>query len=265
MKVACFSVAALDYYPQLDLHFAGGNALNQAIRFRQVGIDSAFVGALGNDEAGDRLFDLLTAESVDCLRLHRVKGNTACNQLTNDEHGERYGVDGAWQGGVYEAFELTEQDWDYIKDFDIWATHANGPNYLDALRRKTSKQFLCVDFLHLKDYKLLRKSMNTVDIAYFGGTPDMVDELANIAKETGGLIVLTLGPEGSIAFHGDSTFKQAALTLDPVVDTTGCGDAFQTAFTAHYFKTRDVAASLLAGAELGRVAASAFGGVPWAQ
>lgn len=263
MKVACFSVAALDYFPQRNEYYAGGNSLNQAIRFRRMGHPSAFVGALGTDEAGDRLAALLQAESVDVSRLRRLDGPTACNRIINDDAGERYGVEGAWAGGVYEQFEFDETDWDYLGQFDVWATHANGPGYLSALERKRSSQLMAVDFLHLKDYELLRKSLRLVDIAYFGGTPEMANDLAGIASTQRGLIVLTLGARGSTAFEGDRVYSQKALATGKVVDTTGCGDAFQAAFTASYFATKDIRASLLAGAELGHVAAMSYGGVPW--
>ena len=105
MKAACFSVEALDFFPQKDQHFVGGNSLNQTLRFRQMGHTSAFVGAFGTDNAGDRIAALLQAGLVDVSHMHRVNGHTACNQLINDEKGERYGMDGAWQGGVYEAVD----------------------------------------------------------------------------------------------------------------------------------------------------------------
>jgi len=263
MKVACFSVAALDFFPQQNQYFAGGNSLNQAIRYRQMGHQSAFVGALGTDEAGDRIAALLQAEAVDISHTYRVNGRTACNQIINDDAGERYGIEGAWEGGVYEKFELGAADWAYIHGFEVWSTHANSPCYLSALERKSSEQFMSVDFLHLKDYDLLEKSLRVVDIAYFGGTADMADDLTRIARNNRGVLVLTLGAEGSIAFQGDKLYTQKALPIDKVIDTTGCGDAFQSAFTATYLNTKDIQASLLAGAELGKKAASNFGGISW--
>lgn len=264
MKVACFSVAAMDFFPQQNKQFAGGNSLNQAIRFFQMGHQSAFVGALGTDEAGDRIDTLLQASSVDVSHLYRIKGRSACNQIINDDFGERYGIEGAWEGGVYEEFKLEENDWSFISEFDVWSTHANGPSYLNALERKSRSHFMSVDFLHLKDYELLQKSLRVVEIAYFGGTSDMVDDLAKVARGNNkGIIVLTLGAEGSIAFEGDRSYVQKALPSDKIIDTTGCGDAFQAACTASYFHTRDIQTALLAGAELGRKAAMSFGGVPW--
>ena len=264
MKIACFSVAAMDFFPQQNQHFAGGNSLNQSVRFCQLGHEAAFVGALGSDEAGERILALLKAYGVDVSRCQRLDGVTAHNQLVNDSAGERFGVEGAWNDGVYGSFQLSQDDWRHVEACDVWATHANGINYDEALARKTASHFLAVDFLHFNTYELLEKSLNVVDIAYFGGTPDMADELEQISRRHNGLIVLTLGAGGSIAFQNGKAWRQAALPLDPVVDCTGCGDAFQAAFTAHYYQHRDVPAALLAGAQLGREAASHFGGVMYA-
>lgn len=265
MRVACFSVAAMDHFIQRDQHLVGGNALNQAVRFRYMDHHSAFVGALGTDPAGDQIADLLAAYSIDVSHTHRVSGRTATNQIVNDDAGERYGIEGAWDGGVYEQYRLTPSDWAFLEGFDVWATHANGPSYADALERKNERQFMAVDFLHLQDYALLEKSLSTaVEVAYFGGTVDMAEDLAPIARANPrGVIVLTLGKDGSIAFHGDRSFTQEALPVDRVVDTTGCGDAFQAGFTATYYSTRDIHASLLAGAELGRETVLHYGATPW--
>lgn len=254
----------MDYFSQQNKHFAGGNALNQAIRFRQMGHHSAFVGALGTDRAGDQIAALLTAESVDISCVHRIDGKTATNQIVNDDSGERYGIEDTWEGGVYEQFELLPSDWAFLEDFDVWSTHANGPSYAEALERKRDQQLMAVDFLHLTDYELLQRSLAVVDIAYFGGTSDMVDDLARIARASPrGIIVLTLGGNGSIAFDRTRSYTQHALPVDQVVDTTGCGDAFQAGFTASYYRTQDIHTSLLAGAKLGRAAALHFGGTPW--
>lgn len=263
MKIACFTVAALDYFPQQSQHFAGGNSLNQAIRLRQMGYETAFIGALGTDETGDRLYRLLKDAKVDVSHLHRLEGKSATNRIFNDEAGERYGVDDAWDGGVYETFLMSEQDWLFVEGFDVWVTHANNPNYREALKRKPKGIFMGVDFLHFKEYELLQQSLDTIDIAYFGGTADMIDDLECMAKNRAGIIVLTLGADGSMAFVDDHVYRQEALPLAKVVDTTGCGDAFQAAFTVSYCQTKDVRAALLAGAELGRIAAQTHGGVPW--
>ncbi|HOU84724.1 MAG TPA: PfkB family carbohydrate kinase, partial [Spirochaetota bacterium] len=59
------------------------------------------------------------------------------------------------------------------------------------------------------------------------------------------------------------TYKQNALGTDKVIDTTGCGDAFQASFTNEYFRSKNIEKALLEGASAGRKAAESFGGVPW--
>ena len=263
MKIACFAVAALDFFPQHNAYFAGGNSLNQAVRFRQMGHPSAFLGAIGTDPAGDRILDLLQRNGVETSHTYRVEGRTASNQIVNDEAGERFGLEGAWDNGVYYDFTPSPADWDFLGTCEVWATHGNCRPYLEALQRKQLGQFLAVDFLHMLDVDHLRQNLGTIDIAYLGGTPDMADSLAALAKECPGIIVLTLGAAGSMAFQGDQVYRQPALPVEKVIDTTGCGDAFQAACTATYLQTQDLRAALLAGAELGRTATQSLGGVPW--
>jgi hypothetical protein len=83
-----------------------------------------------------------------------------------------------------------------------------------VLERKV-KQLLSVDFWHLRDYDLLQKSLTVADIVFFGGTVDMIEDLAQIAqKTTGKIIVLTLGAGGSMAFLDSRTYTQEALPLE---------------------------------------------------
>jgi fructoselysine 6-kinase len=108
MKIACFSVAAIDYFPACGQYFAGGNALNQAINLAKLGYATSFFGAVGTDAEGDHILALLQKAGVDdrhCVRLH---GATASNQIVNDEAGERFGVDGAWKNGVYGDYRFEE-------------------------------------------------------------------------------------------------------------------------------------------------------------
>ncbi|MBN2837040.1 MAG: carbohydrate kinase family protein [Candidatus Delongbacteria bacterium] len=263
MKIACFSVAAMDYFPQQKKYYAGGNSLNQAIRFRQLGHESSFIGALGTDTAGDQIEALLNKYHVDITHSYRIPGITACNELGNDGKGERTGIDGAWQNGVYGSFKLKESDWKYIENYDIWSTHANGINYSQTLSHKKTNNFLVVDFLHFDTYELLQQGFDYIDIAYFGGIKNQLSDLVSISKYFKGIIVLTLGAEGSIAIKNGDIFEQEALPIKKVIDTTGCGDAFQAGFSAEYYVTKDIKKALLVGATLGREAASNYGGVPW--
>jgi len=262
-KAVCFSVAAMDYFPDRGESFAGGNSLNQAIQLKQQGFETAFIGAVGNDSAGDRISELFKKASVDVSRLYRMDGKTASNRIVNDTSGERFGVEGAWNGGVYEEFRLGCTDWNYVEQCDLIVTHANCPDYTALLKRGKTEQFVAVDFLHLEDYELMRESSDVVDVIFSGGHLGMVDELQKVALEIGVLVVLTLGAQGSMAFLKNKVYRQNVLPLEKVIDTTGCGDAFQAAFSCEYYRTRNVESALLKGAHAGREVAGRFGAAEW--
>jgi sugar/nucleoside kinase (ribokinase family) len=70
--------------------------------------------------------------------------------------------------------------------------------------------------------------------------------------------VLTAGATGSFAFrHGETTFEPALPTT--VVDTNGCGDAFQGALTARWAAGASIAEALAASAARAAVVASGLG------
>ncbi|WP_188151986.1 carbohydrate kinase family protein [Teredinibacter waterburyi] len=261
-KVASFSVAAMDYFPQQDQYFAGGNALNQAIRFAQLNTHSAFIGALGDDAHGVQLRELLSRNNVDLSQLAICGGQSASNRLINDAEGERYGEDGAWDGGVYEGYSIPESSWRYIRDFHIWSSHASCPNFFETLKRK-HENFLCVDYLHLPDIAVLAQTLSRVDIAYVGGDSSMIESLSQLSLAVDSLLVLTLGANGSVAFFHGKAFYQDAIATKKVIDTTGCGDAFQAAFSLSYFQHRNIELALEHGAKAGLTATTHFGGVPW--
>lgn len=263
MKMAAFKVAVLDRFSDWQECFPGGNAMNQSVHFKQMGWDAAFVGALGSDREGELLRNALDSYGVDTGAAHSIDGTTATNTLRTDANGERHSVPGAWQGGVYETYRLTASDWAVLSEMDLWVTHADHSDFDEALHRKKSGQFMAVDFLHHADYELLVHSLSAVNIAFFGGVKEMEAPLFNIAKVHHALIVLTLGAEGSVAFMDGKTIRQPALSLEKVVDTTGCGDAFQAGFTDSFYRFKDVSLALEQGALRGRETAGRIGALPW--
>ena len=150
MKAACFSVAAMDYFPKEEEYYAGGNALNQSIRLAGLGINSYFVGPLGTDTFGDRLFSLLSQSGVGVSFIERVEGSSANNRIVNDESGERIGEEGAWGGGVFEDHKLNEEGWESIQNFDLWVTHSSCPDFRESIRLSGVSLGLCDDGLPYK-------------------------------------------------------------------------------------------------------------------
>lgn len=74
-----------------------------------------------------------------------------------------------------------------------------------------------------------------------------LDALEAIARESGHLIVATLGGEGSMALGGDSRVFCPPRRVADVVDTTGAGDTFAAGFLSVYCKGGSVIDALARG------------------
>lgn len=67
----------------------GGKGANQAIASQRSGAETYFIGAVGNDESGELLLDLLSQENVDISQINRIeKERTGSAIVMVDDGGE---------------------------------------------------------------------------------------------------------------------------------------------------------------------------------
>ena len=88
-----------------------------------------------------------------------------------------------------------------------------------------------------------------VDLAFISGDETTVSLLLPRSRPAGAIIVVTHGAAGSSALVGGRRVSVPAVPVpaEERVDTTGCGDAFQAAFTVEHVLHGDVTAALHAG------------------
>ena len=104
------------------------------------------------------------------------------------------------------------------------------------------------------------RDFSGLHLAFVGGRSDDLDRLRPLARDR--LVVLTAGAAGAWALRGDEVVFQPTVATT-IVDTTGCGDAFQGAFAATYFAgPGNLAAALLAGARAAAAVAAHVGAQP---
>jgi sugar/nucleoside kinase (ribokinase family) len=261
MKVCAMTVACEDIYVEQGFSFPGGNALNYLTCAAAEGIvHCAYIGAVGNDRAGEAVRAHMKSRKIDISRLHVREGATASNRIYISKSGERYFMPDSWSNGVYGEFRLDEDDWRFAAEYNLWAIASLDPNFGETLVRKTDKQILSVDFLDTKDIPLMRASVRVIDILFASADDACVPAMREIARETGKLLVPTLGDKGSVAFCGDDIFTHDPIPVSTVVDTTGCGDSFQAAFCISYRKNRNIPEALAAGSRAAARVLDHFGG-----
>lgn len=250
MKIVAFTVLCVDFYEKQNIVRVGGNSLNFGTQCRKDGFTQvAVIGAIGNDVYGKEIKKYLINYGINTQYVYPMEGKTASNTILLTKEGERYFPENAWNGGVYESFKLSEEDWAFAFSNDLLAIPGNNINLQECLNRNTWDKFIAVDFLDLRDYDLMERTMPKINLSFISGDDEVIRVAEKFSKKVDGVITVTLGAEGSVSFQrGKHTIKKA-VSIQNVQDTTGCGDAYQAAFSTTYYQTQDIDRALEAGTQ----------------
>ena len=172
MKLAGVGDNVVDRYRDLGTMFPGGQALNVAVYARRFGIESAYLGAIGDDVAGRHVLSAMRAEHLDLIRLRVIPGPNAFAEVTL-RGGNREFTGGS--AGV-SKFRLDPEDLDYLAGFDL--LHSSESSYLeDQLALLASVRPISFDFSVRRDPAYIRPLLPHVAIAEFS-LADLDDDAA---------------------------------------------------------------------------------------
>jgi len=261
LNIVALTCLSMDLYVAQARDYVGGNALNVATQCRRSGVERvAVVGAVGRDVYADAILRHLEATGIDASHVYRLDGKTATHRMYLTD-GDRKDPPDAWQGGVFDMFRPSDADWDFVNAHDVVAIGALDPNFAEAARRLSPQCKVVADFLDTRDFDRLERYLDHLDIAVLSAPREDIPRAQALSTQRDLVILLTLGAEGAVAlYNGVATF-QPALPVAEVVDTTGCGDAFQAAFFVSWFQRHDIVQALRMGAEAAAQTLTHFGGV----
>ena len=262
MKITALTSCCVDFFPEQDKIYVGGNSLNFATQCKLSNIENvSIIGAVGNDKFGELIRKHLDKININHSHLYEIDEVTASNKIFIDTKGDRYFKPDSWNGGAFDVFRLSENDWNYIADSTIIAMPAGDPNLKELLKRRNSNQTVVIDFLDYFKVHHIEQFIDKIDITFLSGTEEILDDLRKLSLKSKKMIVATLGAKGSVAFHNEKTYVQEAIEVDEIIDTTGCGDSFQAAFSIEWIRTKDIEKSLKAGAIAASKVLGYMGGV----
>lgn len=217
----------------------GGNAANNAVGSARLGLKAAFYSIVGNDETGRQILSTVKREKVSTEYVHVDRKQESNYSVVLNYRAERtilvYHID-----RTYRLPKLKPTKWMYLTSL--------GKNHLDLHKqvaahvKKTGTKLGFNPGTHqLKQGLEKLKPMLAVTEVLFvnkeearrivGEIADM-KELLMAARHLGPkVVVITDGEKGSYAYDGREFWK-CGITDTPVVERTGAGDSFATAFLA---------------------------------
>ena len=198
----------------------GGKGLNQAVAVARAGVRTRIVAAVGDDEAGQRLKVVATAEGIDIDSVTVEEGTpTGRAVIVVDDGGENSIVvipgsnshcsapDRVEHSVVLAQLEVP------LAVIDATFTEAKRVGAITILNPAPAQQ-LPASLLECCDIVV----PNEHEVELLGG----VDHLHSAGVET---VIVTLGADGVLVSSAGSTRRLQAHPVEPV-DTTGAGDSF---------------------------------------
>src|SRR5688572_18155434 len=217
----------------------GGNAANNAVGSSRLGLKAAFYSIVGNDETGKQIMDTVKREKVSTEYVHVDKKQESNYSVVLNYKAERtilvYHID-----RKYKLPKLKATKWIYLTS--MGKNHQNLHNELLAHVKKTGTKLGFNPGTHqLKQGLEKLKPLLAVTSVLFvnkeeakrlvGEIADMKELLMAVRHVGPEIAVITDGQKGSYAYDGREFWK-CGITDTPIVERTGAGDSFATAFLA---------------------------------
>jgi ribokinase len=266
--------------PGVISYVGGGSAANTAAWLTRVGVDSVFIGSIGDDPAGQGQLESLHALGVDVrFRVDRIRPTGTCLVLVAPT-GERTMVpDPGANLSLMEHDVPTDEfrpgdhlhvsGYALLRDSRDAAVHAMkaaqatgmtisvGAASSAPLALAGAEVFLAL----LPDDVLL--FANESEASVLTGASGTSADLARALAGSGRHAVVTAGSGAAAWSNGDEVTRLAAEPLDrPELDTTGAGDAFAAGFLAARGRDAQPAVCLRDGHALAAAACLTTGGRP---
>jgi fructoselysine 6-kinase len=256
LRVVCVGECTIDCYLNLQQHFIGGISLNFAVQAKHSGAEVVSLVSRVGEDHGTEVLNRLKREGVDASHVAVQPGATATQDITVTASGERVFPPGGYRTGVLSGHFLSKSDLEFVQGHDILASalfRQIEPLFLQVMEALPFRGWRVADFLDLSDYgkdiRVVEQLGERLSIAFVSGNRETAELLRPLSRAVRCLIVVTMGAQGSLALVNGEPVHQPSIAVANVVDSTGCGDAFQAAFTVSYWRERDVRRALQRGAE----------------
>lgn len=228
---------------QIDFS-TGGGATNASVTFARQGFESVFIGAIGDDPAGQAVKEDLQKEKVDAKLSLSEKYNTGYSVILLANNGERTiltyrGASTHYESTHFDLSELGQVDWLYMSNL------AGSIDILEKLFAQAKELGIKVAWnpgkAELNQAEKLKQLLPFVEVLIVNKQEvqkivagEELEDLARAASELVPAVVISDGANG-VAATDRKTYVRAGIYEDVrVLDRTGAGDAFGSGFVCKW-------------------------------
>jgi len=252
----------------------GSSSAIVAHNLSALGSRVGFQSRIGDDPLGRISLERLHQGGVDVARVRTVPGAITTG-LTVILHHE------AWRNILTYAGTIAELTWDDL-DLEYLADsrhfHLSSYYLQRSLRPRVAELF---QYMKSKGLTISLDTNDDPDDRWEGGLQDVLryvdvflpnereackaagtDDLEAAIRKLSGwvpLVVVKLGPKGSMAQRGNERFTSASTEVVPV-DTVGAGDSFDAGFLHEFVRGADLVKCLASGNRAGALSTTRPGG-----
>lgn len=220
----------IDVYYKLDRYYLTGNSIDFAFNYKHMGGDVTEMTILGNDVFAMALEEQLKQRGIPLRVLKCVDRPTGMATMDIVDGDKKHLC---FSGNAMEEIELSEEDLEFIQQFDIvycerWAKIGR---YIHRVKRPG--QIWVYDFSKRLEQPSNDEIIPYLDYAFFSYDQDdayIRDFMMKTREKGAGCVVAMLGEHGSLAYDGTQFYALDAQQV-PVVNTVGAGDSYIAAFT----------------------------------
>jgi ribokinase len=237
----------------------GGSAANVAIGLTELGNESHLLGAVGDDERGEKAVSRLETAGVE-THVRVTDRETTEKYILLDDVGDvaLLGTDGA-----NECFEVADLPAAALDSASALHLTAQPPETAAKLTERVPEDaVISFDPGRRVGERGYEDALERVDLLFVTEA-----EAQSIAVDVPGTVIKR-GADGAVWRGPEGTIESVGLDIGTPVDTTGAGDAFAAGFLSVWVETRDTTRALAVGNACGALAARQEGpdaNLSWGQ
>lgn len=245
-KIIAIGDNVCDKYISRGKMYPGGQCVNTCVYAKKNDTEAAYLGKYGSDKIAKCVQDTLKIVGIDDSHSRYFEGENGFALVTLKD-ADRVFL-GSNKGGVAKeyAFNFVEEDYEYIKKFNLIYTNLN--SYIEADLEKLYETGVPIayDFSNRWTAKYLSQIGSYVEVAIMS-CAHLSDAEREVemkrAQESGIKIVLgTIGEKGSYVLYKERFLYAPAVSASNIIDTMGAGDAYFAAFLCSMLHTSETGA-----------------------